>query len=77
MHARRRRTRLLLAAEVSVSLAALEAVRTYGTLKNGCFVPHDCEGRPVLEGDNNGKQPKGGEDGEDEDDAAGAQRSLL
>lgn len=55
-------------AEISVSLAALEAVRTYGTLKDGCFVPHDCEGMPVSEGGNDGKHPKGGEDGEDGED---------
>lgn len=56
-------------AEVSGSLAALEAVRLYGTVGGGgdeggegdeeggdggyhrYFVPHDCDGRPVLSGE--------------------------
>ena len=33
--------------DVSVSMAALEAVRLYGTLDEGCFVPHDCDGVPI------------------------------
>jgi len=35
--------------EASVSLAALEAVRLYGTLDESSFVPHDCEGMPVMD----------------------------
>ncbi|KAL7550578.1 hypothetical protein ACHAWF_013794 [Thalassiosira exigua] len=35
--------------DISLSLAALEAVRLYGTLDEGFFVPHDCDGNPVPE----------------------------
>ena len=40
--------------DVSVSLAALEAVRVYGTLGEGYFIPHDCDGMPVIKGDDRG-----------------------
>jgi len=40
--------------DVSVSLAALEAVRVYGTLGEGYFIPHDCDGMPVIKGDERG-----------------------
>jgi hypothetical protein len=48
--------------DISVSVAALEAVRLHGTLSGGgdgggqtkggggCFVPHDCDGRPAVAG---------------------------
>ncbi|EED93163.1 predicted protein [Thalassiosira pseudonana CCMP1335] len=34
--------------DVSVSMAALEAVRLYGTLGENCFVPHDMNGEKVA-----------------------------
>ncbi|KAL9187777.1 hypothetical protein ACHAXT_006155 [Thalassiosira profunda] len=42
--------------EASVSVAALEAVRVYGTLGEGYFVPHDCDGAPVPERKRGGQQ---------------------
>jgi len=48
-------------ADVSVSMAALEAVRIYGTLGKECFLPHDCDGQVVGVASKTKKKKKGGE----------------